>query len=102
MNFLSRSEINATYTCYLKPYEQSGDLPYLSVTDNARLLSLNEVAHLLGFEPSDLAGFILVHSEAHPEAIPYQLFGEDIFFERESILSWYIETALPLLKESSC
>ena len=98
MNFLSRSEINATYTCYLKPYIQSGDLPYLSVTDHNRLLSLNEVALLFGFESADLAGFIL----AHPESIPYQLVGEDIFFEREAILSWYLRTALPLLKESSC
>ncbi|MBI9096756.1 MAG: hypothetical protein JEY71_18005 [Sphaerochaeta sp.] len=102
MNFLSRSEINATYTCYLKPYIQSGNLPYLSVTDNARLLSLDEVAFLFGFEPFDLAGFILVHSEAHPGSIPYQLCGEDIVFEREAILSWYLETALPLLKEASC
>jgi len=98
MNFLSRQEINVTYTYYLKPYIQSGDLPYLSVTDHNRLLSLNEVAHLLGFEPADLAGFIL----ANPGLIPYQLFGEDIFFEREAILSWYVKTALPLLKESSC
>ena len=97
MNFLSRQEINATYTCYLKPYTQSGDLPYLSVRDNARLLSLNEVALLFGFEPFDLAGFILVH----PEALPYQLCGDDIFFEREVILTWYLETALPLLKEAS-
>ena len=102
MNFLSRQEINATYSCYLKPYTQSGDLPYLSVTDKAQLLSLEEVALLFGFEPFDLAGFILVHSEAHPRSIPYQLVGEDIFFEREAILSWYIKTALPLLKESSC
>ena len=101
MNFLSRREINATYACYLRPYNQSGDLPYLSARDNARLLSLNEVALLFGFEPFDLAGFILVHPEAHPEAIPYQLFGEDIFFEREPILIWYLDTALPLLKEAS-
>ena len=101
MNFLSRQEINATYTRYLKPYTQSGDLPYLSVRDNAQLLSLEEVALLFGFEPFDLAGFILVHSEAHPGSIPYQLCGEDLFFEREAILSWYLETALPLLKESS-
>ena len=101
MNFLSRQEINATYTRYLKPYNQNGDLPYLSVRDNAQLLSLEEVALLFGFEPFDLAGFILVHPEAHPEAIPYQLFGEDIFFEREAILIWYLDTALPLLKEAS-
>jgi len=98
MNFLSRQEINVTYTCYLKPYNQSGDLPYLSLADTDRLLNLGEVAHLLGFEPADLGGFIL----AHPGSIPYQILGEDIFFERESILSWYVETALPLLKESSC
>ena len=102
MNFLSRPEINATYACCLQPYNQSGDLPYLTVKDSAQLLSLEEVALLFGFEPFDLAGFILVHPEAHPEAIPYQLFGEDIFFEREAILIWYLETALPLLKESSC
>lgn len=95
MNFLSREEINATYPLYLKPYIQSGNLPYLSVTDNAQLLSLDEVAFLFGFEPADMAGFIL----AYPEAIPYQLVGEDIFFERRAILSWYVKTALPLLKE---
>ena len=98
MNFLSRSEINATYSLYLKPYMQSGNLPYLSVTDNARLLSLQEVAFLFGFESADLGGFIL----AHPRAIPFQQIGEDIVFERRAILSWYLETALPLLKEASC
>ena len=97
MNFLSRSEINATYTCYMKPYIQSGELPYLSQVDTSRLLGLEEVAFLFGFEPADLAGFIL----AHPESLPYQLFGEDLFFEREAILTWYLQTAIPLLKESS-
>ncbi len=98
MNFLSREEINATYSLYLKPYMQSGNLPYLSIPDNARLLSLDEVALLFGFEPADLAGFIL----AHPRAIPFQQIEEDLFFERRAILSWYLETALPLLKETSC
>lgn len=97
MNFLSRREINVSYACFLKPYAQSGDLPYLSVRDNARLLSLTEAALLFGFERADLAGFIL----AHPGLIPYQLIGSDIFFEREAILTWYLETALPLLKEAS-
>jgi len=98
MNFLSREEINATYSVYLKPYMQSGNLPYLSIPDNARLLSLDEVALLFGFEPADLAGFIL----AHPASIPFQHRENDVFFEREAILSWYLETALPLLKEASC
>ena len=97
MNFLSRPEINATYACYQKPYVQSGDLPHLSVTDHNRLLSLEEVALLFGFEPADLAGFIL----SHPRSIPYQQCGQDIFFEREAILIWYLQTALPLLKEAS-
>ena len=95
MNFLSRSEINASYTCSL--YAQSGELPYLSLADHYRLLSLEEVALLFGFEAADLAGFIL----AHPKTIPYQQQGQEIFFEREAILSWYLETALPLLKEAS-
>ncbi len=97
MNFLSRLEINATYVCYQKPYMESGDLPYLAETDTSRLLSLEEVALLFGFEPADLAGFIL----AHPSSIPFQQLGLDIFFEREAILSWYLQTALPLLKEAS-
>ncbi|MDY0288990.1 MAG: hypothetical protein RBR15_09230 [Sphaerochaeta sp.] len=97
MNFLSRSEINTAYACYQKPYMQSGDLPYLSVTDHNRLLSLEEIALLFGFEPADLAGFIL----AHPSSIPFQQLGLDIFFEREVILTWYLQTALPLLKEAS-
>jgi len=97
MNFLSREEINANYMIYLKPYIQSGDVPYLTVTDNARILSLHEVAFLFSFEPADMAGFIL----AHPASIPFQQRGNDIFFEREEILSWYLETAIPLLKEAS-
>ena len=97
MNFLSRKEINASYSSYLTAYRQSGELPYLSVADHNRLLSLEEVALLFGFEPADLAGFIL----AHPSSIPYQLVVEDIFFDREAILTWYLQTALPLLKEAS-
>ena len=97
MNFLSRSEINASYSSYLTAYRQSGELPYLSKVDNSRLLGLEEVALLFGFEPADLAGFIL----AHPGLIPYKLVVEDIFFEREAILTWYLQTALPLLKEAS-
>ena len=97
MNFLSRREINATYACYLKPYVQSGELPYLSLIDSNRLLSLQEIALLFGFEQADLAGFIL----AHPLSIPYQQIGFDIFFEREAILAWYLQTALPLLEEAS-
>ena len=98
MNFLSRSEINATYAWYLKPYAQSGDLPYLTAIDHTRLLSLEEVALLLGFDSADLASFIITH----PELIPFQRSENDIFFEREAVLSWYLKTALPLLKEASC
>lgn len=98
MNFLSRREINATYTFLFKPYTQSGELPYLSLKDSRRLLSLTEVALLFGLEPADLGGFIL----ANPDSIPYQQVGEDIFFERSAILSWYLETALPLLEETNC
>ena len=58
MNFLSRYELNKTYGSCFIPYVQNGELPYLATTDYARLLSLEEIALLFGFEPADLAGYL--------------------------------------------
>lgn len=94
MNFLSRYELNKTYGSCFIPYVQNGELPYLATTDYARLLSLDEIALLFGFEPADLAGYLFSHR------VPYLCVGEDLFFERKAILRWYLEEALPLLEES--
>lgn len=93
MNFLSREEINASYISFLTAHYQSGELPYNSPIDHCRLLSLEEVAILLGFEAADLGGFIV----AYPEIIPFLRFGTDIVFEREKIFTWYLDYAFPLM-----
>lgn len=93
MNFLSREEINCSLISYLTAFPQNGNLPCLSPVDHCRFLSLQEVSILFGFEAGDLGGYIL----RHPTRIPIQSFGEDIVFEREAILFWFINEANPLL-----
>jgi len=95
MNFLSREEINASYISLLSAHFQSGELPYNTSIDYCRLLSLEEVAFLLGFEGADLGDFIA----AFPEKFPFLSIGSDVVFEREKIFCWFLDYACPLLLE---
>jgi hypothetical protein len=102
MHFLSRIEINellekklTLLPAGIPALQQSGDLPYLSVCDKYRILSVAEVASFFGFDPKDFRDFFLTY----PKTIPSLSFPAGIAFDRTTFSTWYLQSALPLLLE---